>query len=696
MSHREWAARFRAGGFLRRLGRLTGIPLMLAVLCLAFPLGASAQVRYHYDELGRLVGAVAPDGSSVQYEYDGAGNITAVRRRAANVLSLVEFTPNGGPAGTSVTIHGSGFSATPTANTVKFNGVDAVVSAATTTSLSVTVPSGATTGKLSVANGNGTVTSAADFVVSAGLGSPSITSFAPQIGVVGTAVTISGTNFQPTLSGNKASIGGITSPVVQEAGNPTATQLKVSVGGATASGKVTVSTPYGRAVSVADFYALPSTVNPADVEFMGRVSVGGPALNVATTVAGKKAVVIFDGVADQNLHWVTSAGSFASSIAVQVYRAGGVLLETSSLANAGVVDFLNRLPAGGTYTVVLSPGATDKGAVSLRLMADVTGTLTMDGSTPVNLSAGQNGRYSFTAEANKGYGLALTGLAFTPTGGSLSATLRKADGTYLAQCSFSNSNSCDFAPSYFAAAGTYLLDFDPSGTYAASFNAVLSADAGGPLTVDAATPATVTIAREGQNARYTFSGTAGQLVSVVFTGNTLDDGNGSTNNYTYVYLYKPSAPNSSAVGSASLYTSTASGTFDMSLPETGTYFLSVNPSALDKGTLGLQVKTYASGTLTMDGSTPVNLSAGRNGRYSFTAEANKGYGLALMGLAFTPTGGSLTATLRKADGTYLAQCSFSNSNSCDLAPSYFAAAGTYLLDFDPSGTYAASFNAVLS
>ena len=58
-------------------------------------------------------------------------------------------------------------------------------------------------------------------------------------------------------------------------------------------------------------------------------------------------------------------------------------------------------------------------------------------------------------------------------------------------------------------------------------------------------------------------------------------------------------------------------------------------------------KTYASGPLTLDGSTPINLSPGQNGRFSFTAQAGAGYGLAVAGLSFTPSGGSLTVTLRR-------------------------------------------------
>jgi N-acetylneuraminic acid mutarotase len=63
---------------------------------------------------------------------------------------ITAFAPSTGAAGTSVTITGSKFSSTVNQNEVKFNGITATVSSATTTQLVVTVPATATTGTISV------------------------------------------------------------------------------------------------------------------------------------------------------------------------------------------------------------------------------------------------------------------------------------------------------------------------------------------------------------------------------------------------------------------------------------------------------------------------------------------------------------------------------------------------------------------
>src|SRR5262249_38315334 len=61
-----------------------------------------------------------------------------------------------GSAGATVTITGTGFSVTADDNTVKFNGTAASVTSATTTSLTVTAPTGGTTGKVTVTTDGGT------------------------------------------------------------------------------------------------------------------------------------------------------------------------------------------------------------------------------------------------------------------------------------------------------------------------------------------------------------------------------------------------------------------------------------------------------------------------------------------------------------------------------------------------------------
>ncbi len=77
---------------------------------------------------------------------------------APTVTSITSFAPTSGFVGTSVTITGTGFSSTLANNTVRFGSVTATVTAATATSLTVTVPEGATTNPITVLVTEGGVT----------------------------------------------------------------------------------------------------------------------------------------------------------------------------------------------------------------------------------------------------------------------------------------------------------------------------------------------------------------------------------------------------------------------------------------------------------------------------------------------------------------------------------------------------------
>src|SRR5438128_1276348 len=103
--------------------------------------------------------------------------------------TITSFTPASGPVGTSVTISGTNFTG---ATAVLFNGTSASFTVNSATAITATVPAGATSGPISVTTAGGTASSASSFTV---INPPTISSFTPASGPVGTSVTISGTNF---------------------------------------------------------------------------------------------------------------------------------------------------------------------------------------------------------------------------------------------------------------------------------------------------------------------------------------------------------------------------------------------------------------------------------------------------------------------------------------------------------------------
>jgi len=95
-----------------------------------------------------------------------------------------------GKVGQTVEILGQGLTGT---TKVSFNGTPATFKVVSDTFLTATLPSGATTGLVKVATPGGTLTSNRKFLVL-----PTVLSFSPTSGPVGTSVTITGTSLTRT------------------------------------------------------------------------------------------------------------------------------------------------------------------------------------------------------------------------------------------------------------------------------------------------------------------------------------------------------------------------------------------------------------------------------------------------------------------------------------------------------------------
>ncbi|MDW8217865.1 MAG: FG-GAP-like repeat-containing protein, partial [Acidobacteriota bacterium] len=160
-------------------------------------------------------------------------------------LSITSFTPTSGSVGTVVTITGTNFA---NVTRVTFNGVSATFTVNSPTQITATVPTGATTGPIAVTTPDGTTaTSQTPFVV---VQPPTITSFAPTSGVVGTAVTITGTNFEGATG---VTFNGLSARFTVRGGDQVTATVPV---GAT-TGPIAVTTPGGTATSRTNFTVVP-------------------------------------------------------------------------------------------------------------------------------------------------------------------------------------------------------------------------------------------------------------------------------------------------------------------------------------------------------------------------------------------------------------------------------------------------------
>ncbi|HEY3043346.1 MAG TPA: IPT/TIG domain-containing protein [Vicinamibacterales bacterium] len=189
------------------------------------------------------LGVTTPAGTATS-----AANFTTVP-------TITSFTPTSGAEGASVTISGANLTG---ATAVTFNGSVAAFTVASATTIQTAVPAGATTGTLSVTTPGGTATSPSNFTVA-----PTITSFTPASGPVGTTVTINGRNFTAATAvrfNGTAATFSVTS----------ATAIAATVPAAATAGTISVTTAAGTATSTSSFaVTVLLTVNKANTLGIG-------------------------------------------------------------------------------------------------------------------------------------------------------------------------------------------------------------------------------------------------------------------------------------------------------------------------------------------------------------------------------------------------------------------------------------------
>jgi len=163
---------------------------------------------------------------------------------------VASFSPTSGLVGAGVTITGQNLTNT---TAVTFNGVSAsaftIVSA---TEITTTVPTGATTGPVAVTTPGGTGTSTANFTVT--IPAPTLSSFTPATGPVGSSVTITGAN----LTG--ATIVAFNGVAATTFTVNSATQITATVPSGATTGEISLTTPGGTVHSTTTF-VIQSTAN---------------------------------------------------------------------------------------------------------------------------------------------------------------------------------------------------------------------------------------------------------------------------------------------------------------------------------------------------------------------------------------------------------------------------------------------------
>jgi YD repeat-containing protein len=327
--------------------------LLVAVLALP-PLADTQEVRYIYDDLNRLIGVVDQQGNAAEYVYDAVGNVLQIKQFTVDPNAAVGITlvrPTSGPVGATVQIFGKGFSPTPGANQLAFNGAAATVTAATATSLTTTVPAGATTGPITLTTTLGAATSPEPFTVVVFAVVPAQAAV-PVQGNVG---------FQATLDGSALSdvtwrVNGVVG------GSPTLGTISAT-GRYTAPGTVPAGQPLTiEAVRTSD----PTQVATASLQVFPQVSGFEAAAPVTVGIAARG----------------TPVGSGPITVGVVPISAPAAAVPVSVTGGPVVRDLApNSAAVGSTGVSVTLTGGNCQGTSAIRFLRDgaIDTTLTASG-----------------------------------------------------------------------------------------------------------------------------------------------------------------------------------------------------------------------------------------------------------------------------------------------------------------------------
>jgi uncharacterized protein YhfF len=412
--------------------------------------------------------------------------------------------------------------------------------------------------------------------------------------------------------------------IVRPGGSTLATTTASSSGGYLDTTLLPVSGTYTIVVDVqgaaTGTVALTLYDVPADVT--GAIVPGGAAVTVVTSVPGQNARLTFTGTANQRVSVALTDACCATTLSV-VKPDGSTLASITTFGPGGFVD-TQRLPASGTYTIVVDPSGQATGSMTLTLYdvpPDATGTLVPDGP-PVTVTfgtPGQNARLTFDGSAGRRVSLAVSNVSIgSSLLGGARVSILKPDGTELVTPITVGTSGGTIDPVTLPVTGTYTVVVDPIGSATGSATLTLhdvptdvtaSIVPGGPAV-------TVTMASPGQNALVTFTGSAGQRVSLELLNVSIG---GSPCCSAKLSLLEPGGATLASIPSFG-----TSGAFldATTLPVAGTYTILVDPQGTATGSADLRlydVPPDATAAATPGGSavTVSTSTAGQNAAVTF-------------------------------------------------------------------------------
>jgi hypothetical protein len=430
-------------------------------------------------------------------------------------------------------------------------------------------------------------------------------------------------------------------------------------------------------------------------DLSGTITVGTP-LTVTTTGVGQNARYTFSGTAGQQISMNLTGNTYTgcNAVVVSILQPSGATVGSAGACTSGT-GFMDSitLPITGTYTAFVNPQGATTGSVTILLntFTDIAGGAITVGTpfTTTTTTAGQNASYTFSGTAGQQISMNLTGNTYTGCNAVVVSILQPSGATV------GSAGACTSSTGFMDSitlpvSGTYTAFVNPQGTTTGSVTILLNTftDITGTITVG--TPLTATTTTAGQNASFTFSGTAGQQMSMNLTGNTYVGCNA-----VVVSILKSDG---TSVGSAGACTNSTGFMDSITLPVTGTYTVLVNPQGATTGSVTVLLNNFADVTGTIASGTPLTATttvAGQNARYTFSGTSAQHVSASLTGNTYSGCN-AVVVSILKPDGSTLSSTGLCTGGSGSIASVVLPSTGTYTVLVNPQGTTTGSVTVALT
>ena len=420
----------------------------------------------------------------------------------------------------------------------------------------------------------------------------------------------------------------------------------------------------------------------------GTIVANGAAVTPTISTANQASTWTFSGISGEVVTASVTAGTFTNTCDVDLLLLdpnGNTVTSASCVGTSGFISE-TTLPGAGTYTLKLTPTDTDLGSVTLYLASlPAVGSISVGTAVTFTTSAnGQGQEYSFAGKKSETVTVSAYNGNF-PGGCDLQMYLLDSNGNVLGNGGCSSTTSF-IGDTTLEGKGTYFIDLIPQGqdlgsTSGKHLTIALSSNlANAPVTENGA-PVSIVTTTTGQGGKLTFSGTAGQVVTVSAYSGTFPGG-------CDLQMFLENSVGT-VLGDAGCSSQTGFVP-ETTLPGTGTYTILLQPQGQDvgssMGTLKIALSTDPANSTVTENGPVVTFAATHTGQgrnYTFKGKADQVVTASTFGGTF-PNSCDLEMFLVSQSGTVLGNGGCAAQSSF-IGETTLPAKGTYTVELVPQG-----------